>query len=91
MKMMDVEVVDIRKSMGSGTVKAFANVRFGGCLTVHGVKVIGGKNGIFVSLPRNPGKDGQWFNIVDVDENTKHELEKKVLQSYELETDGVRG
>ncbi len=87
---MEVEVVDIRKSMGSGNIKAFANVRFGGCLTVRGVKVVKGKNGVFVSLPSNPGKDGRWFNVVEVDDDMKHELESKVLDSYERETDGVR-
>ncbi len=87
---MDVEVMDIRKSIGNGNIKANATVRFGGCLTVKGVKVVTGKNGLFVSLPSNPGKDGRWFNLVEVADDLKNELERKVLSSFDKETDGVR-
>lgn len=87
---MEIEVVDIRKSIGNGNIKANATVRFGGCLTVKGVKVVTGKNGLFVSLPSNPGKDGRWINIVEVSGEIKQELENKVLDSFDKETDGVR-
>ena len=90
MKTVDIEVVDIRKIVGDGKLKAFADVRVGDCLVIKGFCVMEGKNGIFVSMPRKASKDGRWFDMVEADESFKRELENKVLESYDRETDGVR-
>ena len=90
MKTIDIEVVDIRKITGDGKLKAFADVKVGDCLVVKGFCVMEGKNGIFVSMPRKASKDGRWFDVVEPDESLKRELENKVLESYDRETDGVR-
>ena len=91
MKTMDVEVVDIRKIVGDGNLKAFADVRVGDSLVIKGFCVMQGKSGIFVSMPGKASKDGRWFDILEPDDSLKRELENKVLASYERETDGVRG
>ena len=90
MKTMDVEVVDIRKITGDGSLKAFADVRFGESLVIKGFTVVNGKNGIFVSMPRRASKDGRWFDILEPSDLLKRQLENKVLESYDRETDGVR-
>ena len=88
--MMEVEVVDIRKITGDGKLKAFADVKIGERLIIKGFCVMEGKNGVFVSMPRKASKDGRWFDVVETDESFKRELENKVLESYDRETDGVR-
>ena len=90
MKTIDIEVVDIRKITGDGKLKAFADVRVGDSLVIKGFCVMEGKNGIFVSMPRKASKDGRWFDVVEPDESIKREIENKVLESYDRETDGVR-
>ena len=90
MKTMEIEVVDIRKITGDGKLKAFADVKVGDCLVVKGFCVMEGKNGVFVSMPRKASKDGRWFDILEPDESIKREIENKVLESYDRETDGVR-
>ena len=90
MKTMDVEVVDIRKIVGDGNLKAFADVRVGDSLVIKGFCVVNGKSGIFVSMPRKASKDGRWFDILEPDDALKREIENKVLKSYDRETDGVR-
>ena len=90
MKTIDIEVVDIRKITGDGKLKAFADVKIGDCLVVKGFCVMQGKNGIFVSMPRKASKDGRWFDILEPEDSLKRELEDKVLESYDRETDGVR-
>ena len=91
MKLMDVEVADIRKITGDGNLKAFADVRLGGSLLIKGVSVMKGKNGVFVSMPRKASKDGRWFDVLEAEDALKTEIEEKVLESYDRETDGVRG
>ena len=90
MKLMDVEVADIRKITGDGNLKAFADVRLGGSLLIKGVSVMKGKNGVFVSMPRKASKDGRWFDVLEAEDALKTEIEEKVLESYDRETDGVR-
>ncbi|MDE6590405.1 MAG: SpoVG family protein, partial [Oscillospiraceae bacterium] len=44
--------------MEKGSVLAFANVDLGGCFAVSGIKIVEGKDGPFVSMPSQKGKDG---------------------------------
>ena len=90
MKTMDVEVMDVRKITGDGKLKATADVKLGGSLLVKGFCVFQGKNGIFVSMPRKVSKDGRWLDMLEPDEGLRTEIEDKVLESYDRETDGVR-
>ncbi len=91
MKTIEVEVVDIRKISGDGKLKAFADVKVADCLVVKGFCVMEGKSGVFVSMPRKASKDGRWFDILEPEDSLKREIEDKVLESYDRETDGVRG
>ncbi len=91
MKTMDVEVVDIRKITGDGNLKAVADVRVADSLVIKGFCVMQGKSGIFVSMPRKASKAGRWFDILEPDDVLKRQFENKVLESYDRETDGVRG
>lgn len=90
MKTMEVEVVDIRKITGDGNLKAFADVKVGGTLLIKGVCVMKGRKGIFVSMPRKASKDGRWFDVLEPETELKEEIEEKVLESYDRETDGAR-
>ena len=89
-KTMDVEVADIRKITGDSKLKAFADVRFGGAMTVKGFGVFQGRDGVFVAMPRKVSKDGKWFDILLADEDLKDAIEEKILESYRLETGGGR-
>lgn len=86
----EVEVVDIRKAIGDGNLKAFANVRVAEILTIRGVRVFKGKSGLFVSMPSKVGKDGKWSEMISPDAPLKQEIENKVLESYDLEVDGAK-
>ena len=88
---LDVEVSDVRKIVGEGTLKAFADVKVGGTLIIKGFRVVQGKRGVFVSMPQRAGKDGKWFDtITPVTEDFREELEQKVLEAYDQEIDGVQ-
>ena len=87
-----VEVVDIRKIVGDGNLKAYADVKIAGNVIIKGFSVMQGKRGIFVSPPRRAGKDGRWFDILTpTNEDFRQELEDKVLEAFDKETDGVAG
>ena len=90
MSKLEMEVVDIRKMTGEGTLRAFADVKFGEMLVIRGFSVIKGKNGVFVSMPKKAGKDGRWFETIQpLNDSFKREIEDRVLEAYDRETDGV--
>ena len=84
---LTVEVVDIRKIMGDGNLKAFADLKIGGSIVIKGFSVLNGKSGLFIAMPRKAGKDGRWFDIlVPMNDEVKQEIEGKVLDAYEKES-----
>ena len=92
MKTVDMEVVDIRKVIGDGKLKAFADVKVGGTLIIKGFRIFDGIKGLFVSMPSRPGKDGKWVEtLTPLNDEVKREMEGLVLEAYDRETDGVKG
>ena len=82
--MVDIEVVDVRKLMGDGQLKALADLKIAGVVIVKGFSIIQGKKGVFVSMPRKASKDGRWFDILTpLNEKVKEEIESKILEAYE--------
>ena len=44
--------------------KAFADISVDGAVMVKGLRVVQGSKGLFVGMPRKPGKDGLWYDTV---------------------------
>ena len=49
--------------MERGSVLAFASANIGGCFAVNGIKIVEGKDGPFVAMPNQMGKDKQHHDI----------------------------
>ena len=90
MTTMEIEVVDIRKIVGEGKIKAMADVKLADCLLVKGFCVMEGKNGIFVTMPRRLAKDGRWLDVVEPELSLKHQIAGRILESFDRELDGVK-
>jgi stage V sporulation protein G len=81
-----VEVLRLHRLSGESNLKAFADVSFAGVFIVKGIKVVEGKNGLFVSMPSEKGKDGKWYNIAHpLTREFRDSLNEIVLQAYEEE------
>lgn len=87
-----LEVKRVIRLDGNGTVKAFCDVAIGGAYLVKGVRVVEGKQGIFVSLPREQGKDGRWYDTVaPMTKDAKAQISDAVLRAYQSDQDRVAG
>ena len=83
---MEIEVSRIFKFDGDGPVKAMCDLIVGGKLVVKGFRIVNGKNGMFVSPPREQGKDGKWYERVSfLSDDDKHSMSETVLKVYEDE------
>jgi stage V sporulation protein G len=73
----------IHKLDGSSALKAFCDVTILDSLDIKGFKVVEGKEGLFVSMPSETGKDGKWYNtVIPLKREIKDEIEKLVLEAY---------
>lgn len=78
-----ITITRMNKIEGSNC-KAFFDVIING-IEIKGVKLVEGTNTkeLFVSLPREKGKDEQYSNIVNIqDILLKKELEQQIIKTY---------
>jgi len=82
-KGLKLAVSRMHKLDGSGALKAFCDVTVLDSLDIRGFRVVEGKEGLFVSMPQEAGKDGKWYNTVNpLKREVKDEIEKLVLEAY---------
>ena len=76
-------VTRLHKLDTAGATKAFCDISILDSLVINGLRVIEGKDGLFVSMPREAGKDGKWYNtVIPLKREVKDEIEKLVLEAY---------
>jgi stage V sporulation protein G len=81
---LEFEVKRIMRLNGQSSVKAFCDVSINGSFLLKGVKVVDGKKGLFVSMPREQGKNGQWYDTVEpLTKDAKAHLSEIVMEAYE--------
>lgn len=82
-----MEITEVRVTLrDEDKLKGFANVTFDNAFVVRGMKIIQGNSGYFVSMPSRKRPDGTHQDIAHpVNSEMRQEIEKKVLEAYELE------
>lgn len=72
-----------------GELKAFCDVAIGEHLLVKGVRVVQGRKGPFVSMPRQCSKSGKWYDSVILrTKEARMALARTVLDAYGGHDDG---
>ena len=80
---LKLEVSKVYKLDGSGATKAFCDLSVLDTFIIKGLRVVDGKEGLFVSMPREQGRDGKWYNtVIPRSKEVKEEIEKLVLEAY---------
>ena len=75
--------VKIHPYNGDGPIVAFASVTLEGCFAVRGVKVMEGKNGLFISMPRRQVKGDYQDICFPCTKAFKKEFDQKILDAYQ--------
>ena len=64
--------------------RAVASVVFDNCFAVHGVRVLEGQNGCFVSMPARKGSDGKYHDVAHpITAEASQLVRGAVLREYE--------
>lgn len=79
----EISRITMTKNKNESKLKAWANISLSDSIVIHGVKVIEGKNGLFVVMPSKKAKDGKFRDIAHALNNeTRNMMQKAVLDKY---------
>ena len=69
-----------------GKVRAFFDLETSDGFTIKGFKIIEGINGIFVSMPSEKNKDGEYQDTIFASKQLRQEVNKIALEEYNNST-----
>ncbi len=80
MQITEVKVFPIHEEK----LKAFVSVVFDGCFMVNDIKVIRGREGLFISMPSRKKKNGEFKDVAHpLNNETRRMIESQILGEYE--------
>ena len=80
---MEVTNIKVQKRSGDNKLRAYAAVTFDNCFVVHNIKVIQGKDGMFIAMPNRKTKTGVYRDIAHpIQHEFREELQRRILEEY---------
>lgn len=80
---VEFEVKRIVRFEGNGPVRAYCDLAIGDLAVIRGVRVVDGKKGRFMSMPRQQGKNSKWYDLVSLNDALRGDAERVVLEAFE--------
>ena len=81
MKISDIRIRLVEKD--ENKLKAVATITIDECFVVHDIKVIDGKDGLFISMPSKKSPDGKHKDIAHpIKPETRAELSDLIIEAY---------
>ncbi len=82
MKITDVRVRLVDKD--SSKLRGVASITIDECFVIHDIKIIEGKDGLFISMPSRKTPDGEYRDIVHpINTETREQIISEVLKAFE--------
>jgi stage V sporulation protein G len=80
---VEITKVEVRPMRDEGNLKAFCSVVFDDVFIVHSVKVIQGKENLFVAMPSREVKNGEFRDTAHpIDNGFRLKMEEIILTRY---------
>jgi stage V sporulation protein G len=80
MEITEVKVFPIQEEK----LKAFVSIVFDQCFMVNDIKIIQGRDGLFISMPSRKKKNGEFKDVAHpLNNETRRTIEEKVLAEYD--------
>ena len=85
MEITEVKVFPIQEEK----LKAFVSIVFDHCFMVNDIKIIQGRDGLFISMPSRKKKNGEFKDVAHpLNTETRRMIEEKVLAEYDSALQG---
>jgi len=83
---MEITDIRIRRINNGNKLKAYVAITFDNCFVVHNMKIIEGKNGVFIAMPSRRTKNGEFKDVTHpINSDFRNSLQDKVVAKYEEE------
>lgn len=80
---MKVTNVNLKKVENQGNLKAYATIILDDSLVIHNLKVIEGKENLFVAFPSQKGTDEKYRDLVHpISSDLRKSIESEILAKY---------
>ena len=80
MEITEVKVFPIQEEK----LKAFVSIVFDHCFMVNDIKIIQGRDGLFISMPSRKKKNGEFKDVAHpLNRETRERMERRILEEYE--------
>ena len=80
---MQITELRIRKVTDEGKLRAYVTITFDSCFVVHNVKIIEGKDGLFIAMPSKKTANGEYKDVAHpISPEFRAELQEKILDEY---------
>ena len=85
---MKVTEVRLKAMEDKGSLKAIGSITLDDAFVVNGVRVVEGPKGLFVSMPREKGKDEKYYDTAyPVGRDLREDIQRTVLDEYQKSRD----
>ena len=82
---MQITDIRIRKNSKEGTLKALASIVLDDAIVIHDIKVLEGKNGLFIAMPSRKSDKGYIDFVHPINTETRNLLQDAILAEYNKE------
>ena len=83
---LEITEIKIRPIKSKTKICAFAKVTFNNAFCVNSIKIIDGKNGLFIGMPSEKDKEGNFRDIAfPINSETRKYMTDAILEEYEKE------
>lgn len=83
----DLKITDVRVRLvtkDDAKLKAVASITIDECFVVHDIKIINGKDGLFISMPSRKTPEGEYKDIVHpINTETREMIKEAIMKAYE--------
>jgi stage V sporulation protein G len=80
---MEITDIKVKKVNADGKLKAYVSLTFDNCFVVHNLKVIEGKDGIFVAMPNRKTKKGEFKDIAHpINSECRNFIQTRIIDEY---------
>ncbi len=85
---MNITDVRVKKFNGENRLKAIAAITIDDCFVVHELRVIDGKDGLFVAMPSRKMPNGEFKDVAHpINQETRNLIEGIVIDAYQKLTE----
>ncbi len=81
--MMEITDVRVKKLNSDNRLKAIAAITIDDCFVVHELRIIDGKEGLFVAMPSRKMPNGEFKDVAHpINQETRDRIESVVIEAF---------